>query len=94
MDDSQRRARTASTPHLEPLKPRNDTWSQRVIRWHSAVPKNDESVRWESVDGRWIAISLGDGEDLGQAVVANGDGHRAVVDTYEAALVVAETWRT
>ncbi|MDB4970111.1 MAG: hypothetical protein JWN44_5800 [Myxococcales bacterium] len=80
-------------PHLEPLRPRRDTWSGRVIRWHAATPRGGESVRWESIDGRWVAISLGDGDDLGRAVVADAEGQRTVVDSYEEALVVAESWR-
>jgi hypothetical protein len=80
-------------PRLEPLKPRRDTWSGLVIRWHAATPKSSESVRWESIDGRWIAIALGEGEELGHAVVVNAEGKRVVVDSYEEALVLAESWR-
>ncbi len=64
------------------------------MRWHSAAPRGDESVRWESVDGRWVALSLGDGDDVGRAVITGSGERRAVVDTYEEALIVAETWRT
>jgi hypothetical protein len=94
VDDPDRKAGASDEPHLEPLRPRRDSWSMRLIRWHSAPPKDGESVRWESVDGRWIAISLGTGDELGCAVVASVEGRRAVVDSYEAALVMAETWRT
>jgi hypothetical protein len=80
-------------PRLEPLKPRRDTWSGLVIRWHAATPKRTESVRWESIDGRWVAISLGEGDEIGQAIVAASEGKRVVVDSYEAALVMAESWR-
>ena len=86
--------RLASEPRLSPLQPRRDTWSQRLIRWSTAAPRGNESVRWESVDGAFISISLGDGEDLGSAVVVGSDGRRAVVESYEEALVIAETWRT
>jgi hypothetical protein len=89
-----RPTKPASEPRLEPLKPRRDTWSGRLIRWHAAPPQTGESVRWESIDGRSIAISLGDGDEIGRAVVASSEGHRSVVETYEEALVVAETWRT
>ncbi|MCU1283113.1 MAG: hypothetical protein JWM53_6659 [bacterium] len=94
MDNRDGKARGPDEPHLEPLRPRRDSWSVRLIRWHAAPPKDGESVRWESIDGRWIAISLGTGDELGHAVVASVEGRRAVVDTYEAALVMAETWRT
>ncbi len=92
--DSSRKTRAADPPRIEPLKPRRDTWSARLIRWHAAPPKSGESVRWESLDGRWIAISLGEGDDLGRAVIAGVDGRRTVVDSYEEALIVAATWRT
>ena len=95
MSDSHRKLRVAADePHLEPLRPRRDTWSARLVRWHAAPPKPNESVRWESIDGRWISISLGEGEEIGRAIVTSVDGRRAVVDTYEEALVVAETWRS
>jgi hypothetical protein len=94
VSDSHRKLRVATEPQLSPLKPRRDTWSQRLVRWHAAPPKQGESVRWESIDGRWISISLGEGDDIGRAIVASVDGRRAVVDTYEEALVVAETWRS
>ncbi len=94
MSDSHRKLRVVVEPQLSPLKPRRDTWSQRLVRWHAAPPKRGESVRWESIDGRWVTISLGEGDDIGRAIVASGDGRRAVVDTYEEALVVAETWRS
>ena len=94
MSEPPRKLRVAREPQLSPLQPRRDTWSQRLIRWRAAPPKNGESVRWESVDGRFIAISLGEGDDIGRAVVVTGEGQRAVVDSYEEALVVAETWRS
>ena len=94
MADTQRKIRLASEPKLSPLQPSRDTWSARLIRWSSAAPRANESVRWESIDGRTVAISLGEGDELGRAIVASSDGSRAVVDSYEEALVVAETWRT
>ncbi|MGZ3404960.1 MAG: hypothetical protein ACXVAN_00850 [Polyangia bacterium] len=50
-------------------------------------------MRWESVDGRWVTVSLGVGDELGHAIVASDEGRRSVVDSYEAALDVAATWR-
>lgn len=94
MSEPPRKLRVAREPSLSPLQPRRDSWSQRLIRWHAAPPKEGESVRWECVDGGFIAISLGEGEEIGQAVIHAGDGRRAVVETYEEALGVAETWRS
>jgi hypothetical protein len=93
-DPNRKPRRASAEPQLEPLQPRRDTWSARLIRWHAAPAKDGESVRWESIDGRWVTISLGIGDELGHAVVATVDGRRTVVDSYEAALVVAGTWRT
>jgi hypothetical protein len=92
--DSHRKARASTEPRLAPLEPPRDTWTARLVRWHAAAPRDGQSVRWESIDGRWVAISLGEGDDLGSAVVTGDDGRRTVVDTYEDALVVAEAWRT
>lgn len=93
MADPDRKRAASSEPHLEPLRPRRDTWSARLVRWHPAPPKDGESVRWESIDGRWIAISIGIGDELGHVVIASNEA-RSLVDSYEAALVVAETWRS
>lgn len=92
MADADRKRR--ATAELAPLTPPKDTWSGRIIRWHLVPAHAGESVRWESVDDRWVAVSLGDGDDLGRAVVTGSGERRAVVDSYEEALIVAETWRT
>ncbi len=81
-------------PALEPLQPRRVAWSQRHVRWQKTAPKGAESARWQSIDDRWIAIALGEGDDAGRAVVTSSEGRRAVVDTYEQALMVAETWQS
>ena len=64
------------------------------IRWRLAAAKDDESVRWESVDGRFVTISLGRDDEAGRAVVADSNGQRRVVETYEEALDLARSWRT
>ncbi|MGZ3428778.1 MAG: hypothetical protein ACXVCV_19125 [Polyangia bacterium] len=92
-DPDPKAARASSEPQLEPLRPRRDTWSAQLIRWHAAPAKDGESVRWESVDGRWVTVSLGIDDELGHAIVASDEGRRSVVDSYEAALDVAATWR-
>ena len=92
--DSQRKMQLHSEPRLEPLRPRRDSWSARLVRWQTAAPRGNESVRWESLEGGFISIALGEGDELGTVIVAGSDGRRAVVESYEEALVVAETWRT
>jgi hypothetical protein len=94
LDDPHRTPPGDDDLELEPLQPRRDAWSQRHVRWQSAPPRGNESVRWQSLDERWVAIAMGDGDELGCAVVTSSEGQRAVVDSYEAALVVAETWRS
>jgi hypothetical protein len=94
VDHSHRRPPPEDDLELEPLQPRRDAWSQRHVRWHAAAPRDNESVRWQSVDERWVAIALGEGDELGRAVVTSSEGQRVVVDSYEDALVVAETWRS
>ena len=95
MDDSHRTPPFGDDdPLLEPLQPRRDSWSQRHVRWQLAPTRGNESIRWQSLDDRWVAIAMGDGDELGYAVVTTSEGHRAVVDSYEEALVVAETWRS
>jgi hypothetical protein len=56
-------------------------------------PNGDETCRWESVDGRWITVTFGSDDQLGQAIVTSSDGLREVVDSYEDALATAKLWR-
>jgi hypothetical protein len=56
-------------------------------------PIGDETCRWESVGGHWVAISMGVDDELGQAIVTNSEGRRDVVDSYEVALATAKLWR-
>ena len=86
--------RKVSEPALSPLRPRRDSATHSAVRWQPAPPKAHESARWENVDGRWVAIALGEGDELGRAVVLASGDRRAVVDSYEQALAVAETWRS
>ena len=43
-------------------------------------------MRWKCVDGRWVAISLGQGDDAGKTIVTSSEGQRQAVDDYESAL--------
>lgn len=68
--------------------------SQVYLPWRPVTPRDDESVRWECVDGRWIAIGLGTGEHSGLARVENSGVLCEYVDTFELALALAKRWRT
>jgi hypothetical protein len=57
-------------------------------------PRDPESCRWQRVDGRWVAVALAVDEELGRVVVFDSEGKRELVDSYEAALELARSWRT
>jgi hypothetical protein len=87
--------RSAAPPpgpdELTPL--RVSSPSSEFLVWRQCSPKPHESCRWETLDGRWVAIALGDGLDLGRAVVTNWSGARVLVDSFEDALELAGSWR-
>lgn len=90
-----------SSPKLKPLRPPRESVigseprpTEVFIRWGMATPKAGESVRWESIDGRWVSISLGHGAAAGRAIVADSEGQEEAVDSYEDALQLAKRWRT
>lgn len=64
------------------------------LPWRPATPHDGESVRWECVDGRWIAVGLATGKRAGSAFVHHSGVLCEYVETYEAALVLAHKWRT
>jgi hypothetical protein len=63
------------------------------VPWRLATAEPGESVRWQCVDGRWVAISLGQGRDAGKTIVSSSEGQRQIVDDYESALKRAKSWR-
>ena len=64
------------------------------LPWRPTIPRDGESVRWECVDGRWIAIGLGTGERAGLAFVQHSGVLCEYVETYEQAIALAKKWRT
>jgi hypothetical protein len=76
---------------LTPLRPRRDT--PRIFRWSLVQARGEESCRWECIDGRWVTIALGHGEQLGKVIVSRSDGPAEVVASYEGALELARSWR-
>jgi hypothetical protein len=65
-----------------------------LVAWALAPCRDNESVRWECLDGRWVAISLGYGATAGQMLVSDSSGRCESLDSYEDALALAKRWRT
>ncbi len=61
--------------------------------WQPVPIHTGESIRWESLDLRWVVVTIGSGAELGRAVVSSSDGRREVVESYEDALALAKRWR-
>jgi hypothetical protein len=78
---------------LKPVRPRALTATGLYVPWRLAAPKPAESVRWEHVEGRWVAVAIGHGKDIGFVVVTDSSGRRERVTTYEGALELAKRWR-
>jgi hypothetical protein len=64
------------------------------ITWGLIRPQGDESCRWQAVDGRWVAVTVGTGAELGTAIVTDSSGHRVITESFEEALATAKRWRT
>jgi hypothetical protein len=67
--------------------------SGQFVVWRLAKPHSGESCRWETPDGRWITLSLGQDEEIGLVVIADGGGHRQLLESYEDALDLAKEWQ-
>jgi hypothetical protein len=80
------------SPPPTPLRPRRDSTGKFII-WGMVQPKRDECCRWEAVDGRWVSLALGKGDEIGSVVVSSSSGVRELVDSYEGALELAKKWR-
>ena len=61
--------------------------------WRLVKPHSGESCRWEATDGRWITLTIGLGDEIGNIVIADSDGQRRLVESYEGALELAKEWR-
>jgi hypothetical protein len=77
---------------LTPLYPEDERTAD-FIPWRTTRPQTGETVRWECVDGRWVAIALGHGASIGTVVVTDSSGRCESVDSYEGALDLAKHWR-
>jgi CheY-like chemotaxis protein len=61
--------------------------------WHLVAPRRGESCRWEDGTGRWITVAMGEGEELGMAVVRCWQGRLASFERYEDALKLCANLR-
>ena len=68
--------------------------SEYTRKWQIVSPKVGESCRWESIDGRWVTLTVGRGEALGTVVIAHSGGASEVNDSYEGGLTRAKQLRT
>jgi hypothetical protein len=63
------------------------------VPWRLTTAEPGESVRWQCVDGRWVAISLGQDGEAGKTIVRSSEGKREIADDYQSALELAKSWR-
>jgi hypothetical protein len=70
-----------------------DDPSSVFSKWSRVAANEGESCRWQSVDGRWVALSVGTGQELGVAFVSDSSGRRERADNFEHALQLAKEWR-
>lgn len=92
-DAKRGRPRRLDTGPITPLKPEGEESAVAAV-WRPAAPRDGESVRWESSDGRWIIVGLASGSYAGKAIVRHSSGLAEYVDSYEAALRLAREWQT
>ncbi len=75
-----------STPGSRPQPP-----TGQFITWRTVHPRGEESARWETLDGRWVSLTLDAAH--GQVIVADHSGRREAVSSFEGALELARAWR-
>jgi len=80
-------------PDLTPLRPEREMFPVRRA-WQLVSARGSESCRWECSDGSFVALTLGMDDELGKVVVIDSSGRREAVESYEAALSLARSWRT
>ena len=88
------RSKPWSDENEAPRRPTPTAAAATYLPWRPVTPRAGESVRWECIDGRWIAIGLGTGKREGLAFVQHSGVLCEYVETYEAALALAKKWRT
>jgi hypothetical protein len=83
-----------SPPEASPVRTQQVRNADTLTAWRLAPCRDDESVRWECLDGRWVAVGLGYGATAGQMLVTDSTGRCESLDSYEDALTLAKRWRT
>jgi hypothetical protein len=78
---------------LTPLQPEGARQPRPASSWRVVSPRQPESCRWESDDGRWVAVTLGAADELCAVVVTASSMRRELADSYEAALALAKSWQ-
>jgi hypothetical protein len=91
-DSSKSKSRRIDSEPLTPLYPDEERTAE-FIPWRTTRPHEGEAVRWECVDGRWVALSIGRGASLGSVLVTDSAGRCETLDSYERALELAKRWR-
>jgi hypothetical protein len=61
--------------------------------WRMVPPFHGESVRWETLDGRWIVLMPGHGASAGSVLVADSAGRCEASESFESAFELAQLWR-
>jgi hypothetical protein len=74
--------------------PRERANTGAFVPWRTVPPRYGEAVRWECVDGRWVSVTVGHGENVGSVIVRDSSGRCEWIDSYEGALELARHWRT
>jgi CheY-like chemotaxis protein len=60
--------------------------------WRNVEPRGNETIRWEHLAGRWVAITVGSGGQMGKVIVTDSSGRAQVLESYEQALHLARLW--
>ena len=93
-DTKLKRQRPSPLGVLGSRRPRQKANTGAFVPWRTAPPRDGEAVRWECVDGRWVSVTVGHGEDVGSVVVRDSSGRCESIESYEGALELARQWRT
>jgi hypothetical protein len=68
--------------------------AEAVPPWRMTAAHPGEHARWESLDGRWVALARGHGISAGAFLVVDSRGRCESADSLEDALALARAWRT